>query len=328
MTDLNLMLDDPDEYEGRIVRWNSAEYVIGPWVGEGGERFVLELTNQKSGLTLFLIKILRDQEFGAEIARAMHESWTLAPDLTVPAPELVFAHGGWFEIAEAANDERDPHSSATAEARSRYGAGQLDIARDICTAVLEANEFHTCAHHLVSRIAASEGQYDDAIEVGYRAISIEPNCRPYWITLMDFLARRSRLLEFESLHKIFKRKWPFEHRINPLVAEVYLRLGRPEEALELALPESPELRSRISSDAALAQRARVLEEQAFELLKTAPDRVVGVLSSAHSLYQGDRLISLNLGLALARVGRCREARRTVDECRRRCAARGLVDCRR
>ena len=36
MRELDLAEDDPDDYEGRLVRWYGAEYVIGPFVGEGG----------------------------------------------------------------------------------------------------------------------------------------------------------------------------------------------------------------------------------------------------------------------------------------------------
>jgi len=60
MRELDLAEDDPDEYEGRLVRWCGAEYVIGPFVDEGGERIVHELINVRSRLSLHFIKVLKD----------------------------------------------------------------------------------------------------------------------------------------------------------------------------------------------------------------------------------------------------------------------------
>jgi len=315
MTDLDLTSDPPEEYEGRTVRWNSAEYVIGPWIGEGGERIVHRFVNRKSGLTLFLIKILRDQEFGPDEARAMFESWDDArmhglDDAIVPTPELVYAHGGWFEIAEAANCESDPQCSSLERARTEYKEGSYSAARNICTAILEANRYHTEALHLLARITADEGRLDDAIELGDQTLSIEPNARPYRFTLMESLARRGYLRRFQALYKELKEKWPGEKACSPLAAEVLLALGRPEEASRLEiLPSATKasLQEKIADEVSLARRAKALESDAYGLLKTDPDRVLQVLQNAHDLYSKDTFISINYGLALQRAGRWPEA---------------------
>src|SRR5579872_6049668 len=56
MTELNLQVHGPDEYEGKTVSIGAAEYVIGPRLG-GSRKIVHQLVNQRSGLCLHVIKI-------------------------------------------------------------------------------------------------------------------------------------------------------------------------------------------------------------------------------------------------------------------------------
>lgn len=87
MTDLNLLEDDPDEYEGRIVRCGGAEYIIGRWVATGAERIVHNLVNRRSGLSAHLIKILRDQANAPGDSRAMVERLNFLRASGVPVTE-------------------------------------------------------------------------------------------------------------------------------------------------------------------------------------------------------------------------------------------------
>ena len=57
---LNLEEDDPEEYEGRLVRLDGVDYKIGPWIGEGAECIVHSLVNQRSQLALHLVRFIKD----------------------------------------------------------------------------------------------------------------------------------------------------------------------------------------------------------------------------------------------------------------------------
>src|SRR5947209_6731378 len=106
---LNLAEDDPEEYEGRIVVCDGAEYVIGEWIGEGAERFVHALRNRRAGLDFHFINIMRDQANAVEHSRRNAEALAEARNFgapTSPEPMLVHGHGGVFELREAAS--RDP----------------------------------------------------------------------------------------------------------------------------------------------------------------------------------------------------------------------------
>jgi tetratricopeptide (TPR) repeat protein len=244
----------------------------------------------------------------------MFESWDDARmsrfDSIVPNPELIYAHGGWFEIHEAASCERDPQNSLRERAWAEYKDGELASAQSICREIMEANPYHTDALHLLAQIAVDEDHLDDAIGYGDQILDIEPNLRPYRITLMQSLAIHGSLWRFQELYGELKQKWPGEKICNPLAAEVLLALGHPEEAAKLEMLPSAKrdsLQAKIAAELSLARRAKTLETNAYELLTSDPDRVLPILKDAHDIYNKDSLISINYGLALQRAGRWFEA---------------------
>src|SRR5262250_241391 len=103
MTELDLRTDDPEEFQGRVVRLDGAEYEIGPPLGEGGERYVHELINRRFGRSTHVILILRDQENAADISSKALETLQQLRGHGLPMIHdhfTVHAHGGVFELRE------------------------------------------------------------------------------------------------------------------------------------------------------------------------------------------------------------------------------------
>jgi hypothetical protein len=83
---LDLPEHSPEEWEGKGVSFG-ADYVVGPYLGSGGERIVHRLVNSCSGLGLFVLKVIRDQPNAAAIAEHALEVVAQLRDLHVPVVE-------------------------------------------------------------------------------------------------------------------------------------------------------------------------------------------------------------------------------------------------
>jgi Flp pilus assembly protein TadD len=61
-----------------------------------------------------------------------------------------------------------------AAAAAHFNAGRLDAARDIAQRILESDDRHFYALHLLSAIAARRGQWPEAVQLATRALEVEP----------------------------------------------------------------------------------------------------------------------------------------------------------
>ncbi len=66
---LNIKMQPPEEYPGKIIRINSRSYIVGHLVGEGGRKLVYQLINAKSGLCHYVLSIPIDQELASGITK-------------------------------------------------------------------------------------------------------------------------------------------------------------------------------------------------------------------------------------------------------------------
>jgi len=306
MRELDLAEDDPDEYEGRLVRWCGAEYVIGPFVDEGGERIVHELINVRSRLSLHFIKVLKDQESAPAPSLRLLESYRKLRDVGIPVaedPELVHAHGGWFELDEAATLESDPHHALIEQVRWAYDRGDLGTAEGNSQQLLALAPDHTKALQYLALVLAQRGDLAGAITVGQKILSVEPNLRPYRFNLMEWAARLGLFESFGKMLAELKNKWPGERRADALAAEVALARGRPEQAEDLYLGESGDLRRRVTAEAAAATRAEASLARAVEALTAdRHDEVLQHCAAAYTEYPKSPVVAVNYGLALLRSG--------------------------
>lgn len=312
MDELNLELDDPDEYEGRLIKWWGAEYVIGRWFAEGGERIIHELKNRRSGLVSHLICILKDQEHAQEISERLTKNYDALRGYGLPTvidDELVQAHGGWFELREAGSRDQDPHSSEMSLARSDYDAGTYEDAKLKSLEILQLNPDHTDALDLLSSIAFAEQETSRAIELGLQILTIEPNLRSYRAALMEKALGGGYLGLYLDLRAQWQEKWPGDHRLDPLAAEVFFYIGQPEQISELRFydleeGERKEIYERGRKEAQAKATARDKMDEAFALLEkpSCAARITELLDEAYNIYEPDQCVAINLGAALLRLG--------------------------
>lgn len=342
-TDLDIRADDPEEYQGRLVRIGETPYVIGPLVGEGGERIVHALTNCRSALSLHLIAILRDQDNAPNRSLNMIGAYAQLREVGIPTsddPGLINAHGGWFELIESMDEVIDPLKEDMRAARAAFDAGDLDSCASTCQTILDENEDHTEALMLKARVAARQDNLDDAIEMAFGVLSIEPNHRVYRFFLLEWLAAVGYAPIFLGLWEDLKARWPGERRIDHLAAEVLMAVGRVADAQNLystpvpsgdwseprpivvhdtgpgtMVPRELQRRARrrasrrmqaagvaqrLSRGERAARRARTDVDRAARDVIVAPDKALRSLESAHRNHPTDPHIAANYGFALLR----------------------------
>ncbi|MFC6085134.1 tetratricopeptide repeat protein [Sphaerisporangium aureirubrum] len=302
---LDLEQDEPEEYEGRHIVVDGAEYVIGPWFAEGGERIVHGLTNVRAGLTLHLLKVLKNQQEGARISRNTAASLSRLRDLgipTVPEAMLVEGHGGVFELEEAAQEERGPVGQLVASAWEAAGQGRWEQVESLCARVLNANDHHVMAMHLMAMACEARGDLNRAIGYEDAAIAVEPNVRPFREIWMRCMARAGAVHGFLAGFAAFRDKWPVDNRQNAAAVEVHLAMGRPDRAAGLPLrDEERDLSRRIAEENENRGRALTLTAEAYQAFAAErPHQVADLLRAAYRAYPKEVDVAYNWGLELIR----------------------------
>lgn len=323
MEELDLRRDDIEEYEGRVVRVRGATYRIGPWVGEGAERVVHRLRNVRSGLTLHLIKILREQDGAVETAERAAAVTRVVHDGGLPVPEdslIVTGHGGVFEMEEQPDPESDELADLEAAAKSAAPeASWLTEADERCRKALAVNPDHTQALHLFAHvISLRTGDREEALKLRQKALEVEPNVRPYWFGMLTHLAAAGMLQSFLTVFTELNERWPREGRMNSLAARVFLAQGRPEHAGSLDLrpirsrDESEDSKRRDDEERAELIRQIKREQKAHSRAKAElllareatvskrDDQAMGALRHAYEHYSKDPSVALNLAFATLR----------------------------
>jgi tetratricopeptide (TPR) repeat protein len=309
MDELDLRNDDPADYPGKSVRIDGALYRIGGYVGSGGERIVHELTNTESGLTLHLIKILRDQGQAVQTAIRNRDGLDTARRWGLPTAEdsqIVQAHGGVFEVDEAATEETGESGAAMERARKLWEQ-QPSGALDILAGLIEANGSHTEALHCMARIYAASGDMDRAVDLEAKILAIEPNIRPYKFMFMEWAGRiglfKGLLWQFHNL----QLKWPNDRRADDLAVLAYLALGQPEQSREVLDKSVQELQKDLGPKVKSALRAkrkatRNMNDALAAFKANDPEFSLRALERAHSTYPEYPFVRANFGLAKYRGG--------------------------
>ena len=110
---LDLSLHDRDEYEGKVVEWSGRRYIVGDLLGIGAERVVHSLVNERSRLSLLVVKILkrpRPRGLYTKIIAKMRTNPELAR--TIPITLEVDVPGGMVEFQpNAGSSDRDDRAA-------------------------------------------------------------------------------------------------------------------------------------------------------------------------------------------------------------------------
>lgn len=315
---LNIDEDAPEDYEGRLVHVDGAEYVVGRLVGQGGERFVHSLTNVRTGLSLHLLKIPRDQELAGQAPEQLGgrsiPAWLkkAAQELEhvsyEKVPQLVYGHGGAFEITEAAAP--DPEYGALFErVKEAFKERNWAQCEALCTRVLACAPEHVVALHGLAVARARQGDHESAFSLERRAVALEPNIRLYWGQLMESSSALGLVHNAVDAFSHLRSKWPDDGTWNKLAITLYLDMGRPDVAAGL-LPARADrqLARQVHSEV----RARIRARRRMEAARRAAEagraaRAAKRLSKAYRRYPKDIDVAFNHGISLLRTGRCAEA---------------------
>lgn len=305
MTELDLQSDDPEEFQGRVLRLDGAEYEIGPYVGEGGERFVHELINRRFGRATHLILILRDQRNAADVSARALAGLDWLRDCGVPVIHdhtTVRAHGGVFELREAMTP-----TAVEFEMERALVTLRLDEAATLANRVLATEPDNFVALNCLAFVAARQGDPHGGLKQALAALEIEPYTRTCKIaTLRCALAAgafRTFWWQFEDL----RAKWPNDHSVDELAAEAHLTVGTPEQAVGLRLGE--ESAERVRQAVHAKERADEVMRADFTLADTPEHNARNreILERAYGLYDRSPFIAVNFGFALLRCDQGRAA---------------------
>ncbi|ALG08469.1 hypothetical protein [Kibdelosporangium phytohabitans] len=307
MTDLDLTSDDPDEFEGRVVRLDGAEYVIGKYLGEGGERFVHELVNRRFGRGTHVILILRNQPRAAEISANALEALqrtrdALGAKYVIHDHFTVRAHGGVFEMREGIE-----RTGTELEMERLLRSGRQAEAVAIAERLLTGNPDNFLALIALAAARGNGGDPYDALELALAALRIEPNTRACKVTLMQCALVANAFQTFWWQYEDLRAKWPNDRSTDDLAASAHMTMGTPDKAVDLKLSDEV---------AAMVQREVAAKHSADEVMKTTfkledspehNERNRGILAQAYQLYRYSTYIAVNYGLVLLRSGDGRAA---------------------
>jgi tetratricopeptide (TPR) repeat protein len=322
MEPLNLQLHDADEYEGKLVVINDAEYVVGPHMGTGAERTVHKLINLRSGICLFAIKFWHFQEeahfFGeggqAEVIARMRTDPMLAS--VVPISLFIEAHGGAFEVQALSGYEYPGETPALKALMERATAsidgGDYTGARTFYAQILNSAPNHVVALHNLAAAHANLEDYDQASKIEAIAVEVEPNFILYRLTQMRYAGNAGNLKLALEYFGLLKEQFPYIHDADDLAIEVYLLLGDFEGGKRvlaegmLSEERLSHWKDQIAAAESASKRAATMTAEAKTLLDEDQQRndaaILRLLEEAHAIYDKDPWLTINLALALGRAG--------------------------
>lgn len=305
MTELDLQSDDPEEFQGRVLRLDGVEYEIGPYVGEGGERFVHDLVNRRFGRTTHLILVLRDQSNAADISARALAALNELRELGMPVIHdhtTVRAHGGVFELREAVT-----LTAVESEMERALVARRLDDAAALANRVLTTEPDNFLALNCLAVVAAGQGDPLGGLERALAALEIEPYTRSCKTSTMRCALAAGAFKTFWWQYGDLRAKWPNDHSVDEWAAQAHLTVGTPEQAVDLRLGE--ESAQRVREAVRAKEQAEEVMRVAFTLDDTPEHnaRNHDVLERAYRLYDRSPSIAVNYGLALLRCDQGRAA---------------------
>jgi hypothetical protein len=313
MTELDLRTDDPEEFQGRVIRLDGAEYEVGPSLGEGGERFVHELINRRFGRATHVILILRDQENAADISAKAREALQQLRDHglrdhVIHDHVTVHAHGGVFELREGV-DRTDTEITMS----QLLDAERYDEAESIATKILAAHPDNFLALIVLAQI---RGRGDDpypGLKLALAALRIEPNTRACKVTAMQCAAAAGAFQTFWWQHEDMRVEWPNDHSMDDLAASVHMTMGTPEKATDLKVDQ--EITELVHQELEAKRRAEEVMRTRFTLEDTPEHNTRNreILEQAYRLYPRAPNIAVNYGLALLRTGDGRAAHDVLSQ---------------
>ena len=329
MQHLDLTVDTPADFEGRVVSIQGRDYVIGPSFREGDQGFAHLLRNRESGLCLHMIQIRPEYRSDPDLALALsrQKAETTAelrarmrleePEMVIPGISVVEAHGGSFELHEGSwgvfdSGEDAPEKEALKAAVSQYEDGDAPGAIRGLEGLLERHPNHTEALMFLADYKASQGKHSDALGLAEKAVAIEPNSYTYLGMRVGHALNASFRYVAMEYFEVLRSRFPLVDDFNAQGMQAYLVCGEPEKAEALLegslLPDDQQARF----EDVIAQRSVVNRAyDAIDKRMARPDRELGdkdrealikELETLQGEYPEHPWIQANLGLLLRKQG--------------------------
>jgi hypothetical protein len=311
---LDLSVHDRDDCEGKAIECCGRRYVIGERLGVGAERLVHTLTNERSGLSIFVVKLLkrpRPRGLYTKQISLLRSDAELAR--VIPLTLEVDVPGGFVEIQSNVGS-RDRGDTASSRVHQGFDAltGETPSPADaekLFADALRLNPYHSEALYGMAHALWRTKETSGAFTYIGEAVDIEPMCLPYRRTYIE-LARDTGQLGF-ALQLYREAAQLFEHvyDLEELAAELLLDAGSPDEAAEcvrraiITVERRRELEN--EADHAIAERTR-----ARELMQAARASVVAkdwkaassALLRAQAVYNRDPELCMNTAFATLHEG--------------------------
>ena len=314
----------PEEYEGKLISLNNCQYEISSYVGSGLEKFIHKLINLKSGLCLHIIKVYRNKEAENRsnnekaaflVAEAL--GFNTSPDRKGMnfVPEILTTKIG--ETTVAIEEFIGPYESDMNETHKLMNIADESVtngnyrrAIEYYGRVLELNEFHTVA---LNNISYSLNQLNKAIEAfdyQYRATIIEPNYSEYRKNLIEYAAACGRLGGAENHFNVLKEIFPYYNRIDELMIQVFISIGKPERVKELSIYQNRDFSEKQEVDKAILTKEKaekIVAKAKSNFFDGKFNKASTNLKNAYKIYSDSGLHKVNLAFCNIREGKYKEA---------------------
>lgn len=323
MTELDLERDLPEDFEGRNVVIDGCHYTIGSFLGEGVDRITHNLINSRSGLSLLVIKIFRDQgnalAYGANVMQTMGAlKGNKELSGIIPNQRLLQLHGGVFEIQDNVGNWGDnPEVSALIEQASlSFENKKYEEAQRIYTDILRRNPGHTVALNNLAATLVETGSPFDALPLMEEILTIEPNVCHYYQAYISVAGSCPYPRLAIEIAERMKTLFPYQCEIDDTIAEAYLECGEPQQArdlLERSLKEfdvdrKNTLDERIRRQLKGSEAAVKFSHAALQTIEKGHfAEAINALTEACKLHPYDPYSRANLGFTLRKTGEYKNA---------------------
>jgi Flp pilus assembly protein TadD len=310
---LDLSIHDRDDYEGKAIECRGRRYVIGQRLGVGAERIVHILTNELSGLSILVIKILkipRPRGVYTTLISQLRSDIELARVTTVTLE--VDVPGGMVEIQPNVEsrgaDPAGTHVRQGFDALTGKTPSPLEARKHFGDA-LRLNPSHCEALYGMAHALWRANETSQAFMRISEAVDIEPMYLPYWRTYVELARATGQYAYALQLYREAVRLFEHVYDLEELAAEILLDAGNPDEATQCVTRAivTPERRAELEKEVSHAieerTRARALMQAARASVMAKDWKTASsALMHAQAVYNRDPELCMNTAFATLHDG--------------------------
>lgn len=325
MQELDLTRHDIEEVPGKTISINGVAYELQPLFGEGGTAFVFPLKNLRSGLILFVAKIMKfrpgspeyNHSFDRMQKHDVERMCFIMEDAEIPVipEEHYLVKGGMVRFQKFLGSVDNPeYFSDDAEKANAFAKARMfSRALEAYDAILSLNPYHT--EILVNKSICLDaiGETPEAISLLASTIEIEPNNRSYYNLIAKIAANHGMSgLAVHYLNRAVQRcPWDYINRLS--LAQIALDYDMIEIASKCigeslrAKPTSKtfrRLRQELPRGGRRSYRYNDLLSQAASLqMKQRWEEAVSLCERAARISRNNAIALLNRTICLVQSGK-------------------------